>query len=1299
MRNLTIAETQAAQLPAGCYLIGNTVASFCVDVMDRQTYTIVGDNTNDSVFLYSIKLAGAENIVTRLCSLPFPATGAEIVGMRFMMERESVFLALRSGDIYTIQAADGSVDLVGTVDSGIWACQWSPDDEVLALVTGEAKLLLMTQDFDVLEEQPLACGEQGEEVQVSLGWGKKETQYHGKAGKEAALAVVPEVKSQLSPDDDGQMRISWRGDADYFSVSFITQDMARQIRVFSREGKFHSIAEKIKMLEHTLGWRPSGRLVTSTEKLEHRHDVVFFERNGLRHGEFTLRKQTKKVLDLNWNSDSSILAVTALVDTGKTEPEVCVELWTEKNYHWYLKQQLRFSSLFEDDVLKCVVWDTEDPMRLYMAGSTTCSMVRLHSKPDVAHVASARSNMASCVIDGHRLLYTPLGYANVPPPMALYTLEQPAPMSHVVFGGFGEGNDFAVLLADQKTVVLYECAYATNMSESKPPVEKGRIHMGDTVKIQQITWPDQHTLVGLGVSCIDNQRLKQALVRVDIRDGFTTTTSIELPTTMTGLYTTSNADKKLLVAGSDGSVYTVSESVLSPTPLTKLPEACMEIDAITIDSGDTVVIGLTERNQLFANQHLLSSVCSSFYLRQDFLVFTTTTHFVRFVPVDSDLLTVSIKEGAADTAVSKYDETQRRVERGSTIVVASPVGDMVVFQMPRGNLETVRPRALVLTTVRQYLDERRYRDALLACRVNRIDMNLIYDHVGAKFVDDLAEFVAQINEPDLLNLFVSGLRDENVTKTMYTGAKQQQDAVEIDTKGKTNSICRSLRSALKETEDSKYMPTILTTFMCEEPANIPSALQLLAPLSTDERDSALTYLLFLSDVDTVYNAALGLYDLPLALLVAQQSQRDPREYLMALGELNAIESEAYRKYKMDAQLERTEKAVQNLHAAYIEAEDKEPEPALWDELAEYVDANDLYRFAIGLLSGHHRFSDMCVLCGDSQSAKKEWTQAGASYLLGGSLAKAINSFVMGKEWRTAMSLACSPDSGCTAQAVHDTAVKASEILTDHHLFLDAATVLLEYTENDEDAIELLVRGSHWAEAIRSALTRNRQDLVETTIQPGLMDSYGSLVEDIDEISEAFTSKLSRLKEVRSKPLEILVDENTMAGSDNIDVMSDTASMASQFTTFTGTVTNATSRMTGSTARRISKNKKKEQKRKARGKKGSIYEESYLVDSLSKLIDRVRVHQTAVRDMNWALIRFGKLSVANGLQSKFEVLVRQVLDNANPIFDEQRVQMRMGENGVPEPVPPEVNQFGVSSEPNHPKPVLPSLKWKVDALTS
>ncbi|KAJ2735225.1 putative elongator complex protein 1 [Coemansia sp. BCRC 34962] len=1356
MRNLTILDVQAANLPMAPSPQHTLGPAICVDVVSKTVYALVND-TSGLAGLCSVQLvdtaestAAASSEARHVCSFPFslgPNGGALASNMQFLMERESVFLALRSGDIFTVRVGSaggsGEAELVGTVDSGIMACGWSPDEELLALVTGEARLLLMTQDFDVVDEFPLSQGQQGEEAPVALGWGKRETQYHGKAGKAAAAALQTADPAQRSEtarsrmgdgdgdgdgngEDDGVTRISWRGDGAFFAVSFVAQGGARELRVFSREGRLHSIGEQIEGLKHTLSWRPSGRLIAATERLDHRHDVVFFERNGLRHGEFALRKATRRVMELAWNADSSVLAVTALVDTGADAPEVCVELWADRNYHWYLKQELRASSVPGGSVLRAA-WDAEDPMRLHVTGSRAYVSVRLHAAPDVAHVASEKSNAAAVVADGARLLYTPFRWANVPPPMALHTLDVPMPAAHVAFASFGHGNDFAVLLADRRTVVLYECGAAA--LQGNRPAERGRVSLGGGIVAHQIAWPSRSTLVCLGLSAgHEAGGWQQAVAAVDLTESSESGESSESSTAARLLDGGSarairlvaverpSSSPLLLLAAADGLVLEASvdgAGAIDVAPLARLPAGCVEVDAAVVEPEGVVVVGRTERNQLFAGGNLLSSVCSSFYLRRDFLVLTTTTHFVRFVPVDGGLLAATVSE--EDGESPGHDEARRRVERGSAIVLAAPLGDSVVFQMPRGNLETVRPRALVLAAVRRALDARRYREALAACRANRIDMNVIFDHAPAALMADWPEFVAQVDDPDLLNLFISGLRDEDVTASMYAGPRPRAGArAPVHVAQKTTRICRALRPVLLQAAGglgggsggSRLMPSVLTTFMCETPADVPAALRMLAPLSTDERDAALTYLLFLSDVDTVYRAALGLYDLPLALLVAQRSQRDPREYLAELGGLNALSSEEYRRFKIDAQLGRPELAVGHLCAAYLEcaagSSAAVPEGELWAELAEYVDAQDMHRCAIRLLGGHRRFGDACVLLGERQAARGEWGQAAASFLLGGASARAVDAFVRAREWRTALAVA-SEGGAASAQTVYDTAVRASAVLAEHHLFLDAAAVLMEYTQRDEEAVALLVRGAHWAEAVRCSLLRQRPDLVETTVRPGLLEAHSAAMEDVREIHEAYAAKLERLREVRATPLEVLAHNGQaeMEGEvlDNVDVMSDTTSMASRFSTFSATITNASSRMTGSTARRLSKKgRRKEERRKGRGKKGSVYEEAYLVDSLAKLVDRVRVHQMAVRDMNWALIRDARLlSMAAELQAAFMEVVVVVVESATFVFDEQRMQMRLDANGNAEPVPMEVNEHGMASQPKLPKPVLPGFAWKIEAI--
>jgi elongator complex protein 1 len=158
-----------------------------------------------------------------------------------------------------------------------------------------------------------------------------------------------------SPDDDAIPRISWRGDGAFFVVSSLshlpsdtspgvsTKNAPRRriLRVYDRQASLQSTSEPVAGLEHPLAWRPSGNLIAGTQRFgfegggqgrEGRHDVVFFERNGLRHGEFGLRqaevggkgsvledkdrKWGYKVREMNWSSDSNVLSVWIEKDEG-----------------------------------------------------------------------------------------------------------------------------------------------------------------------------------------------------------------------------------------------------------------------------------------------------------------------------------------------------------------------------------------------------------------------------------------------------------------------------------------------------------------------------------------------------------------------------------------------------------------------------------------------------------------------------------------------------------------------------------------------------------------------------------------------------------------------------------------------------------------------------------------------------------------------------------------------------------------------------------------------------------------------
>ena len=223
----------------------------------------------------------------------------------------------------------------------------------------------MTPAFEIISEILLSPKDISQHInQVSVGWGRAETQFRGLRAKNAPRdPTLPEKVDQgtLSPHDDNKVRLNWRGDGECLALSCVeSSDLdspsKRVIRVYTRDGQFESFSEPIDGLEGVLSWRPSGNWIAAVKRTsEEDVEVVFLERNGLRHGGFKLRKPGVKIRELTWNSESSILAVLL---------EDRIQLWMMSNYHWMLKQEIVMIRENDDDSFEAK-WHPEKPFILF----------------------------------------------------------------------------------------------------------------------------------------------------------------------------------------------------------------------------------------------------------------------------------------------------------------------------------------------------------------------------------------------------------------------------------------------------------------------------------------------------------------------------------------------------------------------------------------------------------------------------------------------------------------------------------------------------------------------------------------------------------------------------------------------------------------------------------------------------------------------------------------------------------------------------------------------------------------------
>ena len=140
-----------------------------------------------------------------------------------------------------------------------------------------------------------------------------------------------------------------------------------------------------------------------------------------------------------------------------------------------------------------------------------------------------------------------------------------------------------------------------------------------------------------------------------------------------------------------------------------------------------------------------------------------------------------------------------------------------------------------------------------------------------------------------------------------------------------------------------------------------------------------------------------------------------------------------------------------------------------------------------------------------------------------------------------------------------------------------------------------------------------------------------------------------------------------------DNIPDNLSLAASSTIGSTLMTRYTSRSMNTAAtgvtRRTSKNKRREERKRARGKKGSIYEEDYLVASMGGLFERVNaIAEEEVTSLVYALYRRGMRQRAAAVQTAMVDVTRLCLLSKDQVFETSptangQVRDREGQDGV------------------------------------
>ena len=476
-----------------------------------------------------------------------------------------------------------------------------------------------------------------------------------------------------------------------------------------------------------------------------------------------------------------------------------------------------------------------------------------------------------------------------------------------------------------------------------------------------------------------------------------------------------------------------------------------------------------------------------------------------------------------------------------------------------------------------------------------------------------------------------------------------------ESSSKVNRICNAFLNVVRK-RTSTNIQNLITAHVCKVPPDLDAGLGEIGRLREENQEKAeiaIEHICFLADPYRLYDNALGLYDLELTLLVAQHTQKDPREYLPFLQGLEDM-SVLRRQYAIDDYLGRYDKALQHLY-----------ELKTMVELKAYTVKHELYSQALEL----HRYepenlSEIMHLYAWHLQENAKYKDAGTAFEYLKEYSAASEAYCLAHLWK--QSLFCATLGGLGQSQTQSLARTLAEERIEAKDFSSAAVIYLDYLSDIVAAARFYCKAYDFAEAMRVISLHNRTDLLESVIDVGLTECMAKMIELLSDCKNQLNSQVPRIHELREKKAEnplAFFEGDTHDGvdiPDNVslaptDASTVGASLFTRYTTHTGTAgTNVT--------RQTSKNKRREERKRARGKKGSVYEEEYLINSVKRLVERVNSVGEDISRLTLGLMRRGMRERAVAVEAALAEVVKLCKSSTNQIFGTNRVEQHSKQDG-------------------------------------
>ncbi|XP_016493940.1 elongator complex protein 1 isoform X2 [Nicotiana tabacum] len=1257
MKNLKILKEQLLKLQLNSE---DEVISFAAfDVEHNRLFLASSSNFIYSLLLPSSHNAGAWNSISdNLIDLE---PGDFITSMDYLMEKEALIIGTSYGLLLLYTADDNTTEIVGRVEGGVKCISPSPDGDLLGVITGFGQILMMTPDWDVLYE--MALDDLPEDIDVH------EHTYSSNYSLESSISWRGDGKyfatlSRVSNSHLSHKKLKiWERDSGALhSVSESKPFMGSTLDWMPSGAKIAAVYD-----------RKEDRKC---------HSIVFFERNGLERSSFCLNVEVDATVEfVKWNCNSDLLAA---VVRGEKYDSLRIWFlsnnhWYLKQEIRYMKDdRVRFmwDPIKPQELISWTVgglittynfaWITavmNNSVALVIDGSKILiTLLSLALIPPPMYLfclnfPSAIQSMAFCSKSSINNLAASLsdGRLCVVELPAIECLEElEGKQFDVEAASFDSGYKYFIHLAWLDSHKLLGVSHSQICNSAIKESSKDELSIYCLQEIELVCSedriPSSVTCSGWHAKVLNRLSLEGTVIGIVPDQGNGCLAYVQFDGGKVFEYALKVADVRGLHRKRDD---------------TSFSSSCPWMDLVQIGgclSQKALLFGLDDSGRLLVGERTLCNNCSSFSFYSN-SADHTVTHLILATKQDllfiidiSDILKgeLEVKYGNF-LAVFKHKkgEDERNYiqiwERGAKIVgVLHGDESAIILQTVRGNLECIYPRKLVLASIINALIQERYKDALLMVRRHRIDFNVIIDHCGwQNFVQSAAEFVKQVNNLSYITEFVCSIKNENIMETLYKNYRslphdneakvvEHGDLESSHGNSKIHSVLLAIRKALEEhvAESPARELCILTTLARSDPPALEKALERIKIIREKElsgsddlrrelypsAEEALKHLLWLSDSEAVFEAALGLYDLNLAAIVALNSQKDPKEFLPYLQELENLPI-VLMQYNIDLRLQRFETALQHI----VSAGD-----AYFEDCIILMKKNpQLFPSGLQLVTDSVKRNQVLEAWGDHLSSRKCFEDAATTYLCCSCLDKALKAYRECGNWGGVLTVA-----GLIKLGKEEVLQLAHELCEELQALGkpgDAAKIALDYCADVNAGTCFLVSAREWEEALRTAFLHRRDDLVQE-VRTASLECASSLVGEYEEGLEKVGKYLTRYLAVRQRRLllaaKLQSDERSINELDD-DTASETSSNFSGMSAYTlGTRKGSAASIKSSASTKARDMRRQRNRGKIRA--GSPGEEIALVEHLTGM-SLTTGAKRELKSLLICLVMLGKEDIARKLQ--------------------------------------------------------------------